>query len=287
MNFMGLNNTRVLGVGAKDKAKFKGLHRRLCRSLEDEFLAFGGRVIGLSLHPVVPAHPALRSYSIPFTGCQYLNHSSVPPPFQSAPTPERCSSLIRTPSDRLSCTRNESFDQCDRPDSVTRQESIAQDHWFAKINWYQIVTHFSHELVQMIYTNGNFFRYIYSSTPLFWAAINPKEFFWDYLQPIRLSQIPQSFKTIRSSYGELPANLYRVQYPGCQTALSGNGLQAKETNVTYSKDDMNPFRQSIIDQLTWGHRRAQPYIICFSEKDHVKNWVCKELWNHNEYGNES
>ena len=91
----------------------------------------------------------------------------------------------------------------------------------------------------------------------------------------------------RRRRAELPANLYRVQYPGCQTALSGNGLQAKETNVTYTEDDMNAFRESIIKQLTWGHRGDQPYITCFSEKDHAENWACKEPWSHGEYGNES
>jgi hypothetical protein len=77
----------------------------------------------------------------------------------------------------------------------------------------------------------------------------------------------------------LPVNLYRVQYPGCQTALSGNGLEAKDTNVTYTEDGMNAFRQSIIEQLTWGHRGAQPYITCFSDKDHAENWALKEPWN--------
>lgn len=91
----------------------------------------------------------------------------------------------------------------------------------------------------------------------------------------------------RRRHADLPVNLYRVQYHGCQTALSGNGLQAKETNVTYTEDDMNAFRQSIIDQLTWGHRGDQPYITCFSEKDHAENWACKQPWNHSDYGNES
>lgn len=39
----------------------------------------------------------------------------------------------------------------------------------------------------------------------------------------------------RRRHAELPGNLYRVHYPGCQTAFSGNGLEAKETNVTYTE----------------------------------------------------
>ena len=82
----------------------------------------------------------------------------------------------------------------------------------------------------------------------------------------------------RCSPAVLPSNLYRVQYPGCQTILSGEGLAAKDINVTYSEDEMEAFRQSIVKQLTWGHRGDQPYIACFSDKDHAKNWALKEPW---------
>lgn len=78
---------------------------------------------------------------------------------------------------------------------------------------------------------------------------------------------------------DLPSKLYRVQYPGCQTALSGDGLAAKDTDLFYSGNEMNAFRQSIIEQMTWHHRGAQPYITCFSAKDHAENWALKEPWN--------
>ena len=77
----------------------------------------------------------------------------------------------------------------------------------------------------------------------------------------------------------LPVYLYRVQYPRCQTVHSGEGLTAKDTNVIYSKDEIKSFCQSIEQQMTWGHRGAQPYITCFSDKDHAKNWARKEPWN--------
>ena len=78
---------------------------------------------------------------------------------------------------------------------------------------------------------------------------------------------------------ELPGNLYRVQYPGTQTKFSGNGLEAKDTYTTYTENNLHAFGQSIINQLTWHHRGAQPYILCFSEKEHAENWACKKPWN--------
>ena len=91
----------------------------------------------------------------------------------------------------------------------------------------------------------------------------------------------------RRSPAVLPRNLYRVQYPWCQTALSGNGLAAKDTNVTYSEDEMDAFGESITNQLTWHYRGAQPYITCFSDKDHAENWVLKEPWNPSERDKDS
>ena len=78
---------------------------------------------------------------------------------------------------------------------------------------------------------------------------------------------------------DLPPKLYRLWYPGCQTTLSGNGLAAKDTNVFYSENEMVAFRQSIVRQMTWSYRGAQPYITCFSEKDHAENWALKQPWN--------
>lgn len=45
MDFISFNNSRVLGVGAKDRAKFKGFYRRLYRSLigfDDMWSGVGG-----------------------------------------------------------------------------------------------------------------------------------------------------------------------------------------------------------------------------------------------------
>ncbi len=85
----------------------------------------------------------------------------------------------------------------------------------------------------------------------------------------------------------LPRNLYRVQYPWCQTAFSGNGLAAKDTNVTYSEDETDAFGESITNQLTWHYRGLQPYITCFSDKDHAENWALKEPLNPSERDKDS
>ncbi len=85
----------------------------------------------------------------------------------------------------------------------------------------------------------------------------------------------------------IPVYLYRVQYQGCQTAQSVNGLEAQDVSVTYSEDEMNAFRQSIIEQFTWGHRGAQPYIACFSDKIHAQNWACSTPWDHGGCGKDS
>ncbi|KAL8786503.1 MAG: hypothetical protein Q9213_002730 [Squamulea squamosa] len=76
-----------------------------------------------------------------------------------------------------------------------------------------------------------------------------------------------------------PVKLYRVQYPGCQTILSGDGLKARNTTVFYSETEIHEFAQSIIKQLTWGYRGAQPYITCFSDESHAENWALKEPWH--------
>ncbi|KAL8769052.1 MAG: hypothetical protein Q9209_004838 [Squamulea sp. 1 TL-2023] len=76
-----------------------------------------------------------------------------------------------------------------------------------------------------------------------------------------------------------PVKLYRVQYPGCQTILSGAGLEARDTTVFYSETEIHEFAQSIINQLTWGYRGAQPYITCFSDESHAENWALKEPWH--------
>lgn len=80
----------------------------------------------------------------------------------------------------------------------------------------------------------------------------------------------------------LPEHLYRVQYPSSRTILSGNGLEARDTNFFYSTDEIRDFRQSIINQLTWGHRGDQPYITCFSDEKHAQNWALKEPWTKGE-----
>ena len=82
----------------------------------------------------------------------------------------------------------------------------------------------------------------------------------------------------RVEAASLPSRLYRVQYPRTQTAYSGDGLAAKDTNTTYSENELNAFGQSIINQMTLGHRKAQPYITCFSDKGHAQNWARKEPW---------
>lgn len=82
------------------------------------------------------------------------------------------------------------------------------------------------------------------------------------------------------SPGSLPPYLYRVQYEGSQTAWSGYGddLAARDTYTTYDESKIPAFRQSIINQFTWEHRRPQPYISCFSDMEHALNWAFKAPW---------
>ena len=91
----------------------------------------------------------------------------------------------------------------------------------------------------------------------------------------------------RCSPTVLPHNLYRVQYPRCQTEHSGNGLAAKDTKLTFSDDEMDAFGESITNQLTWRNRGAQPYITCFSDQNHAENWALKEPWNPSERDKDS
>lgn len=77
----------------------------------------------------------------------------------------------------------------------------------------------------------------------------------------------------------LPANLYRVQYDGCQTSYFETGLEARDTSTFYSESELESFRQSLTNQFTWGWRGSQPYITVFSDKEHAENWGLKEPWN--------
>ncbi len=81
---------------------------------------------------------------------------------------------------------------------------------------------------------------------------------------------------------EFPAKLNRVQYAGCQTTLTSNGLAAKDIDVIYSEDEKVLFAESIINQMTWKHRGDQPYISCFSDKCHARNWARKQPWQSSE-----
>lgn len=78
----------------------------------------------------------------------------------------------------------------------------------------------------------------------------------------------------RSDQTSLPKELYRVQYPGCQTSYSpALGLHAKDTSTFYSENQDDAFRLSIIHQFTWGWRQPTPYISVFSDKTHAENWA--------------
>ena len=72
----------------------------------------------------------------------------------------------------------------------------------------------------------------------------------------------------------LPAELYRVQYPKCQTTYcSATGLRARDTSTFYSENEKDAFRQSIVNQFTWSWRQPTPYITVFSDKKHAQNWA--------------
>lgn len=79
---------------------------------------------------------------------------------------------------------------------------------------------------------------------------------------------------LRFDWTWLPAKLYRVQYPNCQTTYcSATGLRARDTSTFYSENEKDAFRQSIVNQFTWGWRQPTPYITVFSDKKHAENWA--------------
>ena len=93
----------------------------------------------------------------------------------------------------------------------------------------------------------------------FWSVPTPWEgsgffFLSGHLRPtkqarsLRLSVcISQTMEEFFCAPAELPAKLYRIQYTGCQTALTSKRLAAKDIDVTYLEDEINPFGQSVIN----------------------------------------
>jgi len=58
----------------------------------------------------------------------------------------------------------------------------------------------------------------------------------------------------RCQTDQLPQNLYRVQFHGCQTTLSGTGLEARDTSLVFSDHDtaVSPITHQPADMgLSW------------------------------------
>ena len=74
---------------------------------------------------------------------------------------------------------------------------------------------------------------------------------------------------------QLPENLYRVQYDGCSTVFSFNGLFAADTATTFDETAIPNFRESIVNHFTWNNRSPTPYVSTFSDREHAENWALK------------
>ncbi|KAF2791229.1 hypothetical protein K505DRAFT_351430 [Melanomma pulvis-pyrius CBS 109.77] len=81
----------------------------------------------------------------------------------------------------------------------------------------------------------------------------------------------------------VPDRLYRVNYPGSQTAFSRTtGFSASDTSKVYDNNELVEFKQAIEDQFTWSSRASSPFISLFSDREHAENWGCKEPWRGHE-----
>lgn len=81
------------------------------------------------------------------------------------------------------------------------------------------------------------------------------------------------------SGSEVPSQLYRVDYPGSQTVFSSTeGFSASDTTKVYNTNELDDFRQAIVNQFTWGSRASSPFISLFSDREHAENWGRKEPW---------
>lgn len=74
---------------------------------------------------------------------------------------------------------------------------------------------------------------------------------------------------------QLPRNLYRVQYSGCNTEASDTGLSAADTISFFDEQALPQFRKSIVNQFTRDNRTPTPYISLFSDHTHAENWALK------------
>ena len=87
--------------------------------------------------------------------------------------------------------------------------------------------------------------------------------------------VPVEMDRLRCRVEQLPDNLYRVQYDGCNTVFSSNGLFAADTTTIFDEAAIPAFRKSIVDQFTRTNRLPTPYISTFSEREHAENWALK------------
>ena len=80
---------------------------------------------------------------------------------------------------------------------------------------------------------------------------------------------------LRCSVEQLPEYLYRVQYDGCNTVFSVNGLFAADIATTFDETALPDFRKSIVNQFTRMNRLPTSYISTFSDREHADNWALK------------
>ncbi|KAJ2906147.1 hypothetical protein MKZ38_002862 [Zalerion maritima] len=95
-----------------------------------------------------------------------------------------------------------------------------------------------------------------------------------------ISQIGRQL--LQYSPNGLPDNLYRVTYPGSQTAYSAeSGLSAIDTTATFDLGTITGqyrFKLAVENQFTWSNRQPSTLISLFSSSHHALEWARKEPW---------
>lgn len=75
---------------------------------------------------------------------------------------------------------------------------------------------------------------------------------------------------------QLPQYLFRVQFPGCNTTWTDEGLSATDhINSPLTKDYLSDYLRSIEEHFLRDERLPIPYISLFSHREHAEIWALK------------
>lgn len=73
----------------------------------------------------------------------------------------------------------------------------------------------------------------------------------------------------------IPQYLYRVQFPGCNTTWTDEGIFATENISILSRDYLSDYLRSIEEHFLREERLPIPYISLFSHREHAEIWALK------------